>query len=172
MGRNNKFPQLPVSIKKFYVRAALFIYSTSFNIREVPQAKQVEVVVLTGKVALTGNRQETTDGQTLIIEAMQKATAGSGGIFKENAQALSVYMQGTAYDMRFDEAPLGEVFGRIEQKFDVKIIYPAVAGNCRMTADFTDQALETTLQMMTSTLGEVSCQVKDKTVYLEGKACQ
>lgn len=165
-----KNPRQPFFIQCGRVEAK--VLGTSFNIREIQEDHQVEVVVLTGKVALSGKEQEVNNAKPMVVEPMQRAIAGREGFSKDSVQAISMYVQGTAYDMRFDETSLKEVLERIEQKFDVEIIYKDVGQNCRITADFTDQSLQVTLQMMAFTLGEVSYYLKDKKVFLEGKACQ
>lgn len=148
------------------------VLGTSFNVKQSQEKQQVEVVVLTGKVALTLARSEQKQANTIVIEPMERAVSAPDGFSKQKVQDVASYTRGTTYHMRFDETPVEEVLERIERKFEVEILYKDAADNCRITADFTDQSLENTLRMMTSTLGEVQYEIKGNSVTLKGKACQ
>lgn len=164
-----KNPQRPFLIQCGEIQAQ--VLGTSFNVKQSPEKQQVEIVVLTGKVAVTGT--ETQEGaKRVVVEPMEQVIARPGVFSKMKVQSVSGYMQGTSYDMHFDETPVREVLNRIEQKFEVEIAYPDVASDCRITADFTDQSLEITLQLLASTLGEVSYRTDGNKVFFSGKSCQ
>lgn len=164
-----KNPQQPFLIQCGRVEAK--VLGTSFNVKQSPKKQQVEIVVLTGKVAVTSNESEESINP-MIVEPMEQVIAGPDGLSKTNVQSFSNYIQGTSYNMRFDETPIQEVLERIERKFDVEITYQDVNRDCRITADFTDQSQEITLQLLASTLGEVNYQVKGNKILFEGKSCQ
>jgi transmembrane sensor len=164
-----KNPQQPFLIECGKIQAK--VLGTSFNIKQSAEKQQVEVAVLTGKVALSAAAPGQKQNH-LVVNPMEQAVAGTDGFSVKKLASVSNYTLGTAYDMRFDETPVRDVLARISQKFDVEIIYKEASDECRLTADFTDQSLANTLQMMASTLGEVRYQINGNQVILEGKACQ
>ncbi|QHT68793.1 DUF4974 domain-containing protein [Rhodocytophaga rosea] len=164
-----KNPKQPFLIQCGRVQAK--VLGTSFHVKQSPEKQQVAIVVLTGKVAVTNN-ESAEPVNSVVLEPMEMGTTSPNGFTKTRVQSTSGYIQGTSYDMHFDETPIQEVLARIERKFDVEITYPDVNRDCRITADFTDQSQEITLQLLASTLGEVSYQVKGNTILFEGKSCQ
>ena len=120
------------------------VLGTSFNIKTTE--KKVEVSVFTGKVSLQAKNQN------LIVMPNEKAVYKNAlkslkKEFTEHEEQL-VQIQGTEYNMRFDDTPLSDVFRQIGNKFDIKISYNKQLDKQRVTADFTDQSLENTLDML------------------------
>ncbi len=145
------------------------VLGTSFNIKSTKE--NIEVVVLTGKVSLTS----ATDKQGIIVLPNQKAVYN--GQQKELAKSetaieeKSAAVTGTAYSMNFEDTRMKEIISRIEGKFDVQVsMSDAKLGNCMITADFTDQSLDRTLNMISQALG-LKYEIKDKTIILQGTGC-
>ncbi|MEI9918157.1 MAG: FecR family protein [Bacteroidota bacterium] len=120
------------------------VLGTSFNIKTGKE--HIEVTVLTGKVGLTSRY----DKQGITVSANEKAKYNA-----EHHQIAKVVMQrdeitqivrSTDYSMSFDRTTVHDIVKRIERKFNVQV---SMDGNtldlCTITADFTDQSLETTL---------------------------
>ena len=146
------------------------VLGTSFNIKAVD--RNIEVVVLTGKVSLTS----TTDKKGIVVLPNEKAIYNGRqkqlAIVETAASEKVAAVTGTAYSMDFEDTQIREVIRRIEGKFDVKVMTsdPKV-GNCLITADFTDQSLERTLSMISQVHG-FEYEIKDNTVLLKGKGCE
>src|ERR1700754_3627721 len=122
------------------------VLGTSFNIKRT--SNKIEVNVLTGRVFLS-----SVNAAAVTLHPHQKA------IFSEVKKTIiqmphpvvevASLTRGTEYDMFFNDATIGEVLQRIEKKFEVKITYKVLrANNARITADFTDQSLTNTMNMM------------------------
>lgn len=146
------------------------VIGTSFNIKSSDE--KIEVVVLSGKVSLTSandkkgvivlpNEKVVYDGSKQEMTTKQKTDAGE----------KSTAIKGTEYMMDFEDSRMSEVIQRIEQKFEIRIsVDDAKLTNCMITADFSDQSLETTLSMISQALG-FRYDIDGKSVMLTGKGC-
>lgn len=147
------------------------VLGTSFNIRT--GKKDIEVVVLTGKVFLTSEN----DRQGVIVLPNEKAvyTVEEKRIAKITEEipkeTKAIAVDGTDYSMYFEDTPMEEVIRRVEDKFNVKIYTrnPEIA-NCIITADFTGQSLELTLNMIAQALG-FDFEIDESMVILRGPGC-
>ena len=151
------------------------VLGTSFNIKT--GEKDIEVIVLTGMVSLTSGG----DKQGVIISPNEKAVYSmeekqiakvvddSGGAGKE--ETIAVVATGTEYRMQFEDTRMEEVIRRIEGKFDIKIHTPnPKVRNCMITADFTSQSLDQTMDMIAWALG-FEYKVANNIVVLRGAGC-
>lgn len=144
------------------------VLGTSFNIKTTQT--DIEVTVLTGKVSLTSGKHEP-----VVIAASEKAVYHKAAqeIVKADlpiAESMQV-MENTEYNMLFKTTSMKEIAKRIEGKFDVTITMTNERiGNCHVTADFTDQSLNRTLDMLTQILGD-TYEIKDKQIKISGEGC-
>jgi ferric-dicitrate binding protein FerR (iron transport regulator) len=76
-------------------------------------------------------------------------------------------MEGTEYDMFFNDTPLKDVIKKMEGKFNIKIsLNDQASGNELFTANLTDQSLSNSLNILKSVLNITYEQKGDKiTVY-------
>lgn len=126
------------------------VLGTSFNIKRI--SNKIEVNVLTGRVFLSS---ANTTAVTLHPHQKGVFSEVKKTIIQETHPVVEVasLTRGTEYDMLFNDATIGEVLHRIEKKFEVKINYKALRpNNTRITADFTDQSLANTMNMMCEAL--------------------
>lgn len=145
------------------------VLGTSFNIKS--NDDDIEVFVLTGKVALSseGNSED------LIVHPNEKAVYHTVGnqLAKVKAQEdeRAIKIAGTQYSMRFNATRMKEIVRRIEGKFDVRVfLSDEKLNNCTITADFTDQSLDRTLNMISQTLA-IEYKIDDNQVTLKGSGC-
>lgn len=159
-----KDPTRPFIIQCGDVR--LKVLGTSFSVKT--GADQLELKVLTGKVNLSNEKSDLT-----VDVAPNEQVIYHGGVIEKQTltkDVVAAVIENTEYDMAFSNVPMDEVFRKIEKKFDVKVRFanPAI-GSCRITADLTDQSLESTLQMVTEVLGvEYSRDGRDVTFTGDG----
>ena len=145
------------------------VLGTSFNIKS--SEKDIEVVVLTGKVSLTAQNNP----QGIVVLPSEKAVYR-----KEMKQLAKVETQpeesvasvsGTEYDMNFNQTRMQDAIRRIEQKFNVAIsLTDPSLNNCIITANLTDQSLKKTLDVVTLTL-HARYEVNGGIVTLTGTGC-
>jgi ferric-dicitrate binding protein FerR (iron transport regulator) len=146
------------------------VLGTSFNIKS--SDKKIEVVVLSGKVSLTS----ASDSKGIIVLPNEKVVydgskMGLAPKQKTLTDEKSIAVKGTEYIMDFEDSRMKEVIRRIEQKFDVTIsVQDEKLNNCMITADFSDQSLESTLSMISQVLG-FEYDINGRSVALAGKGC-
>ncbi|PPL03700.1 FecR family protein [Parapedobacter indicus] len=160
------------------------VLGTSFNIRQSDNQKDMEVVVLTGKVAVSKQQRQsehktqTTKTTTEVVLMSSQRLKTSGGLRPdaEPVETLDLlqeneYTQGTAYNMWFDDTPFKEVARRISMKFGVTV---EVEGDrystCRISANLSDQPLEYSMELVAAALGAQYKQEKNK-IILKGGGC-
>ena len=146
------------------------VLGTSFNIKSTE--KNIEVVVLTGKVALTS----ANDKKGMILLPNEKAVYnGEQRLFEKRESEVEekvAAVKDTQYPMDFEDTRMEEIIRRIEGKFNVKVrITDSNVANCMITADFTDQSLEGTVNMISQALG-FSYELSGREVVVKGGGCE
>ncbi|KAA2243199.1 DUF4974 domain-containing protein [Chitinophaga agrisoli] len=135
------------------------VLGTSFNIRS--SGNETHVAVLTGKIALSAPQS----GKVILYPNQQAIYKEAAVIARENRNSASVHeiTKGTEYDMAFNDVRMSEVVQRIEKKFEVNIaLQDAAITGSLITADFTDQSLQNTMEMI--------CQALNLDVEINGKS--
>jgi transmembrane sensor len=151
------------------------VLGTSFNIRS--RGNDVEVVVLTGKVSLTSatvnTGQEVFNGVQIVPneKAIYHKTEKQLAKMESAKEEAIAAVAGTEYDMHFVDTRMDEIVRRIEGKFGmhVSLENPKLA-NCVVTANFTDQSLVKTLDILASVLS-IKYEVKENTIRVKGNGC-
>lgn len=151
------------------------VLGTSFNITE--NLKQFKLTVLTGKVSITPSVAGSAikNSKPVLVtpgtEFVVNGPADEARIVSAQVGAKADILNGTEYDMNFENTPFEEVRKRIEKKFNVKI--SAVAEtyhNCFLSADVTDQSLDNTLKVLSAVLNAQYIINKDQ-ITLTGGGC-
>lgn len=145
------------------------VLGTSFSLKTNPE--HVELTVLTGKVNLSSSAN--TEGIDVLPQ--EKVIYKSNGEFEKlstNQQEVASITENTDYNMQFTNNGMDDVIKRIESKFNVSVkLSDKNIRNCQITADFTDQSLEKSLQLITEVL-DVTYSIKDNTVTITGTGCK
>jgi transmembrane sensor len=148
---------------------SLKVLGTSFHVRH--SGDSLELSVLTGKVQIS----TPEDPEGIQVVAHEKAIAITDGkIVRGSLEPVSIgeVTQGTEYNMEFEDQKLQQVFERIERKFDVRMqVGNGSINDCRITADFTDHSLKSTLSMISEVLG-VQFTIEGNTVQATGSGCR
>lgn len=159
-----KDPQHPFLVKCGTLTTT--VLGTSFNIRET--GKETQVTLLTGKIALSAPQSAP-----IVLypeqQAVYSSTATAIRKKEEGTLPISDITKGTEYDMAFNDATMQQVLKRIEDKFEVNIqLQDAVINSNLITADFTDQSLQHTMEMISQALN-LDFGIKGKTILLKQK---
>ncbi len=145
------------------------VLGTSFSIKTNPE--HVELTVLTGKVNLSSSAN--TEGIDVLPQ--EKVIYKSNGEFEKlstNQQEIASITKNTDYNMQFTNNRMSDVIERIESKFNVSVkLSDKNIRDCQITADFTDQSLEKSLQLITEVL-DVTYSINDNTVTITGTGCK
>ncbi len=87
------------------------------------------------------------------------------------ADEVAAITAATEYDMQFNDATMDQVAARIAKKFDVDLtVENQQVYRCHLTADFTDNSLDVTLQMLSELL-DVTYQINKNVVTISGSGC-
>ena len=145
------------------------VLGTSFNIKST--LTDIEVLVLTGEVELSSNggreRVIVHPNERVVYNESQNQMEK----FPANEMQKNSKTSGTEYSMRFNATRMAEIIRRIEGKFNVRIsVSDERLKNCTITADFTDQQLDRTLNMISQTLG-IRYEINEGRVMLDGTGC-
>lgn len=146
------------------------VLGTSFNIRSTPE--RTEIFVLTGKVSVTS--QSTRENVELLPResvVYAHATRQLQKLGQQEEIHAEVYTRGTEYGMLFENITLGEIARRIEGKFNVRMTLEGPLDSCKITADFTDQSLPNTLEILAETV-TATYTIEADAVVLRGNGCQ
>lgn len=145
------------------------VLGTSFNLKS--ETDNVELTVLTGKVSL----RSCDDAKGVIVMPMERVVYNSQKLLvsRENIsrEEKTATLTGTDYSMAFNDAALGEIFNRIENKFDVTIsVNNESIRKCVIRADFSDQSLKETMDMICQALN-FKYSAKDNAIVVTGEPC-
>lgn len=142
------------------------VLGTSFNIRET--GKETQVTLLTGKIALSAPQS----APVVLYPEQQAIYATTGTAIRkeeEGTPPISDITKGTEYNMAFNDATMQQVLQRIENKFEINIqLQDAVINTNLITADFTDQSLQHTMEMISQALN-LDFGINGKTILLKQK---
>jgi transmembrane sensor len=145
------------------------VVGTSFHLKADEHG--VALQVLTGKVHLSS----LLDEEGINVSANEKVIYTASGNTTRSAMnegSVNLITANTDYSMRFSNTGMDQVIDKIERKFDVKLLPTSTAvRQCRITGDFTDQSLDTTL-MMISELIDFNYKIVGKTVTVSGTGCK
>ena len=142
------------------------VLGTSFNIKHTNN--KIEVNVLTGRVFLS-----SVNAAAITLHPHQKAVFSElkRTIMQEAHPVLEVasLTRGTEYEMFFNDATVSDVLQRVEKKFEVKINREnSKLSNIRITADFTDQSLVNTMNMICEALN-LDYKINERSVTVTDK---
>jgi transmembrane sensor len=152
------------------------VLGTSFNINENAPQHTFKLTVLTGKVSIYQATQDSETVKPIIVTPgneyeVTRTTTDSRVVLAPLSQK-ALLLQGTEYDMSFENASFEEVKSRIGKKFGVRIIADKNNyADCSLSADVTDQSLENTLKVISSVLNLKSYTINANEIRLTGGGC-
>ena len=143
------------------------VLGTSFNMRSNEKG-EVEIAVLTGAVVVGSDatRKQIVHTNESIVYSEQQASVVNVHTSRKD---IHEFIQGTEYDMAFNDANMNNVIQKIEKKFEVKInLEDTAIVNNVITADMTDQSLAHTMEMISQALN-LDVRINGKMVSLRAK---
>ncbi len=171
--------------KPFYVYAnglVTKVLGTSFTIQAYEGARQMKVVVKTGRVAVFAQNQVALDNQRetyklegIVLTPNQQVVFSPAEIqftkgLVENPMPLE---QSTKQqEFAFKRTPIADVFSALDQSYGVKIVFDEeVMRTCYLTASFSDESLFEKLELICRTINASYKQV-DGIVIVNSSGCQ
>jgi transmembrane sensor len=144
------------------------VIGTSFNLKA--RGDGIELKVLTGKVNLSSTRDKKgvdVSPHEMVVYSPRKEVE----TIPLDDAAVSAIGGRTEYNMAFRSTSMESVLDRIERKFNVEVVLQDDHVNaCRITANFTDQSLVSTFEMIAELL-EIDYTINERTVTITGKGC-
>lgn len=148
--------------------AKVTVVGTSFYLDN--RSESVSVKVLTGSVRFSSSADTTG----VVLAPNETATARPKAAIRKftlQQDEKTAITFSTDYNMVFRNERLANVVGAIERKFDVAVVVANPrALKCRITANFTDHSLESTLAMLAELL-DINYSIKEATVTITGEGC-
>lgn len=147
------------------------VLGTSFNINA--NKDSVEVVVLTGKVKLTlndnSNEMTLLPSEKGVFKRMDRLMVKSTVPEHEKISKTS----NTSYAMVFEQASMGKIIEAVKGKFNVDVsLSNTKINDCLITADFTGQSLDETLELLSLSLNlSYDIEAEQRIVKLVGEGC-
>jgi transmembrane sensor len=149
------------------------VLGTSFNVKAYENDKAAEVAVVTGKVSVS---LVETNGKNseVILRPNEKVTYFrelNKLVLYEERNVLRIKMNAQS-ELNFNDASLNQIAERLSTAFNVSIRFENEdLRNCVITADLSDQSLETSLKIITRSIGAKYSILHDE-VSISGKGCQ
>ena len=150
--------------------ARVEVLGTKFNVNTRKAAGTIEVVLTSGKVSVY---YKENPKENILLNPGEKAVllAGQKQISK-SANTDPNYMAWKTRVLVFDNETLAEVINTLQDVYQtpVKLAVPALA-DCRVTASFNDQSLESVLQVIKETL-DIQVKQNGKVIEVSGNGCK
>ena len=172
--------------KPFYVYAnglVTKVLGTSFTVQAFEGARQMQVMVKTGRVAVytqdqvaLNAKKETyklegvvlTPNQQIVFSPAETETHLTKSLVEKPVPLEQAAQQHT---FAFKRAPIAEVFTALEQSYGIKIVFDEeVMRTCSLTASFSDEPLFDKLELICRTINATYKQV-DGTIIISSNGC-
>ena len=166
--------------RPFVVRAGLLktkVLGTSFRISAYAQDKDVTVAVTTGKVSVSRAGPTETDssrtGEIILTPNQQivfnKEEKRLLRMIVENPQPILPVEEVRA--MRFDAAPVTEIFEAIEKVYGVDLVFDSQTfSSCTLTSVITDGELYNRLDIICKAIG-ATYSIRANQIVIDGAGC-
>ncbi|WP_420151358.1 FecR family protein [Spirosoma sp.] len=169
----------------FYVYANSLVtkvLGTSFVIQTNETAKQVKVVVKTGKVSVFAHDQEAPTSQkedyklggTVLTPNQQVVFSETDTRLVRSLVKEPVLLEKDAQkqSFAFKRTPISEVFAALEKAYNIDIVFDEEAmKNCYLTASLADEPLFDKLNLICHTINARYDQL-DAYIVIDSKGCQ
>lgn len=143
------------------------VYGTSFNVSSYNGDRQSSVTVKTGKVGVL-LKEDSLSKPTMLLPGNRLVYhRDNGKIEKTNiyTEEVANWING---GLVFEQANPQEVFATLERKFDVEFKFnEADFKDCKITAKFPNQSLETILTTLSASL-QIKFKEDGKTITVKG----
>lgn len=155
------------------------VVGTSFTIKAYNGTKEYKVIVNTGKVLVSqkdnGSKQDDnlqTKSISVIPNQQIVYNISQNSLVKENLVEPLMLSADVSKDVfTFNDTPLSKVISRIEQAYNVKIIYnEKEIGGCPLTASLAEEHLLEKLNLISKAL-DVKYYINDGHIMLQGAGC-
>ena len=152
------------------------VLGTSFRVHAPKDENKVVVSVKTGKVSVysaTGNKEISKTDGVILLPNQEVAYEREDQTFNKKLinDPIVVKPQLSPDDFTFENAPVKDVFRRLEEAYGIEIIFDAEAmKDCYLTAPLRSEPLFEKLQIICQTIGG-KYEVIDAKIVISGSGC-
>ena len=150
--------------------ARVEVLGTQFNVNTLTSAGDMEVVLTSGKVSVY--YKENPKENVLLLPGEKAELKPEQKQISKSANTDPNYMAWKTRILVFDNETLAQVVNTLQNVYQIPVILsdPQLSG-CRVTATFSNQSLQSVLQVIKETL-DLQVKQNGKTVELIGTKCR
>ncbi len=152
------------------------VLGTSFTVKAIQQEKQVTIAVRTGKVSVyTNNKDKSlsqneeiilTPNQQVVVDQAKKKISKK---LVDNPQVIIAAEEVSR--MRFEEAPVTEIFKALEKVYGVEIVFDEdLLSSCELTTIIADKDIFSRLNIICDAIG-ASYVLENGTIIINSTGC-
>ncbi len=152
------------------------VLGTSFTVKAIQQEKQVTIAVRTGKVSVYTNNKNTrfnqneeiilTPNQQVVVDQTRKKVSKK---LVDNPQVIIPAEEVSR--MRFEEAPVSEIFKALEKVYGVEIVFDEdLLSSCELTTIIADKDIFSRLNIICDAIG-ASYVLQNGTIIIKSAGC-
>jgi ferric-dicitrate binding protein FerR (iron transport regulator) len=150
--------------------ARVEVLGTEFNVNTKSSAGNMEVVLTTGKVSVY--YKENPSGNVLLAPGEKAELNARQKSIRKEANTDLNYMAWKTRVLVFENEPLGQVIQTLQHVFQSKItLSDQQLNECRVTASFNNQSLESVLHVLSETL-DIQVQTDGNNINISGNGCK
>lgn len=166
------FEVKPNPKKPFIIHAGtaqVKVLGTSFNVRAYPGAREMEVIVRSGKVQVLNSKAAAKQNDELILTPGDKGTLVHQSLaLVKSTNENPNYIAWKTHDLVFRATSLDEVIDNLENVYKVNIqLQDPKLGKQLLTAHFNDYSLDFILKVIETTFGLQTWQEDGKYILKE-----
>lgn len=152
------------------------VLGTSFWLRTKPQARTIELDVVTGKVAVYDRRNRRVAYQSMnevTLLPNQRATYSTAtGDLKKGLVDNPVGEAAPSGQFRFTNTPIQLITAKLSKKYGIVIDLPdPLVGSCTFTGDLNDLSLYEQLDLICQSI-HANYQIKQAQIVIRGQGCR
>jgi transmembrane sensor len=150
--------------------ARIEVLGTQFNVNTKASAGTIEVVLTSGKISLYFKSHPK---ENILLDPGEKAVLRTEqNLISKSTNTDPNYMAWKTKVLVFDNETLAKVVNTLQNVYQtpVTLADPALS-ECRVTASFDGQSLESVLQVIKETL-DLKVKQNGKTIEISGKSCR
>ena len=163
---------LPFVIKSSEVTTT--VLGTSFNIRAYPEDDEIEIAVLTGKVAISINDDSNSEqpGNRILLTPNQMANYQSTRGFRKETLDITELIAWKDGILIFNDKTIMETAEILEKWYDVKVIVEnKEIERCLFRGKFKNPSLTKVLESLKFIYDDMNYEFSGEQVVLSGKSC-
>lgn len=164
-------------VKSFIIHSPNFttrVLGTTFNIKAYENNDSQEVVVITGKVAVSLNDVLSNKVKEIVLNPNQKAiySRKENTFIESKTEELPHLISLLKSKLIFNATPLDDIIKVLNSLHGVNIsVAKENMKNCKITADLTNEPLEISIAILSKALN-ADYNIEGKNILLSGSDCQ